>query len=827
MHHKIKIFSLKRMALPILAIAELAISLPVLAAPGDLLQTVNIPPDAQCRAGNGYPNGYGTSVAVVPGSVVGLNQIPILLVTSCYSANTSSLYFLNPNTNPATLVGTLNTNTTPPLGWGALAYRADKQDLIGCGNSADGTHGIYRISLDGTATFLFNGRQGGALCNGLAWDAADATIFQSRRSQAGTIAHFRENGVAALANTFRFPANCNTGGLAVGGSIGGGLYAACDAGISYYQLNKRNGVIDNTFTNNTIARENQQSEDLECDNVSFASTNRDVIWLKGAFSNQLLAFEIPYRTCGLGGRAPNVPTSCPDGNTTDTDGDAILDCWENNGIDFNADGNVDWWPENADPNRKDVYLEIDWMAQHQPHPRAVEMVINSFANAAVNNPVTPDNPDGARGINLHVETNEQAVQHNNELTFSGTTVSTPAGVPDFGEVKTANFGTAADRESNNYLNILNAKRMLFHYALFGHGLLGNNSVGSGEIWGNDLVVTHGGWTNVNGHDVGTTDQQAATLMHELGHNLGLDHGGGDDVNCKPNYLSVMSYSHQNNGSFNINVRPLDYSRVTLPTLFENNLNEPAGLGGNMGDQTAYGPPPLWQAFDNEPIDWNKDGDSFDVGVSANINNLGGICENNLNGERLVGYDDWENLRYNIRNVGSFADNAHLNVPAKELSFDDAVKASSDTDGDGLVDIRDNCPFNANGYQADRDGNGVGDVCQKNPRDALNNLVKTVRYANLPKKLRHALLDNLTVACDSQQKGQAIATLNQVQHFIQLVKANTAYKNSHGHKGYGYQHADKPISYGQSKKLMTAARQIAINIEEDPSAHSKPYHRRHY
>ena len=31
-------------------------------------------------------------------------------------------------------------------------------------------------------------------------------------------------------------------------------------------------------------------------------------------------------------------------------------------------------------------------------------------------------------------------------------------------------------------------------------------------------------------------------MHELGHNLGLRHGGGDDTRCKPNYLSIMSYA---------------------------------------------------------------------------------------------------------------------------------------------------------------------------------------------------------------------------------------------------------------------------------------------
>ena len=34
---------------------------------------------------------------------------------------------------------------------------------------------------------------------------------------------------------------------------------------------------------------------------------------------------------------------------------------------------------------------------------------------------------------------------------------------------------------------------------------------------------------------------AATFMHELGHTLGLRHGGCDDINNKPNYFSIMNY----------------------------------------------------------------------------------------------------------------------------------------------------------------------------------------------------------------------------------------------------------------------------------------------
>jgi len=37
-------------------------------------------------------------------------------------------------------------------------------------------------------------------------------------------------------------------------------------------------------------------------------------------------------------------------------------------------------------------------------------------------------------------------------------------------------------------------------------------------------------------------------------------------------------------------------------------------------------------------------------------------------------------------------------------------AAADTDGDGVIDIRDNCPQKSNANQSDVDGDGLGDVC---------------------------------------------------------------------------------------------------------------------
>jgi hypothetical protein len=538
------------------------------------------------------------------------------------------------------------------------------------------------------------------------------------------------------------------------------------------------------------------------------------MWVRDANNNQLLAYEIPYKTCGLGGRAPEPPTQCPDGSQADNDGDGLLDCWETNGIDFNRDGTTDLVLEGANTNRKDIYLELDWMAQHQPHGRAVEMVINSFADAAVNN------PDGRGGINLHVETDEQALAHNNSLAFRGSTNPAPAATPDFDEVKTASFGSAGQRAGNNYLQVLNAKHTVFHYGLFTHNLLGSNSSGSGEIGGDDFIVSHGGWAVVDGHDVGNTDQQAGSLMHELGHNLGLLHGGNDrDINCKPNYTSVMSYSYQNNGNFGNNFRPLDFSRLALRTLDENNLDERVGLGG-IGDPIFYGPPVFRSSYDNVPVDWNQDGDTDDFGVFADINNLGG---NNCDGQGtlLVGFDDWENLRYNQGNTGNTADNSRLdaNMPT-EFTLDEFLQTSIDTDGDGFVDLADNCPFTPNKYQKDSDGNSVGDKCQTNPKVALDKLAQDVKYSGIHWKLRHELLEKLKVCSHSENKGDAIATIRRVQEFLRFVQANTAPKTSYG---YGHHYGSKKISPKLAKKLLESARQIQINIEEAPEGHSKQHY----
>jgi hypothetical protein len=90
---------------------------------------------------------------------------------------------------------------------------------------------------------------------------------------------------------------------------------------------------------------------------------------------------------------------------------------------------------------------------------------------------------------------------------------------------------------------------------------------------------------------GTVAEQTGTLLHELGHSLGLTHGGKYyldpnnpslptyELNCKPNFLSVMNYMFQVRGFVD---GGFDYSSQTLPPLNESSpyLSESSGLGND-------------------------------------------------------------------------------------------------------------------------------------------------------------------------------------------------------------------------------------------------------
>ncbi len=206
------------------------------------------------------------------------------------------------------------------------------------------------------------------------------------------------------------------------------------------------------------------------------------------------------------------------------------------------------------------------------------------------------------------------------------------------------------------------KAFVYHYGPFVHDRLerpGSSGVSLGapamEFFVSLGANGYGLDPNTN-HPVGTENQQDGTFMHELGHNLGLLHGGNqvigtDDVNCKPNYLSVMNYLFQFKS--NVPSRPLDFSRSTLATLNENALNEPNGVSQSDPARlnTTYGPVrpavgsdrPVGPGLNSTgiPLDWNFNKRYNDLNVVSNVNSGLGGCDGI--GQTLNGFDDWENI----------------------------------------------------------------------------------------------------------------------------------------------------------------------------------------
>ena len=83
----------------------------------------------------------------------------------------------------------------------------------------------------------------------------------------------------------------------------------------------------------------------------------------------------------------------------DTDGDALPDSWEEDGIDVDGDGTpeLDLPAMGADPDHKDIFVEVDFTAGHRIDDANIDAVTTAFAAAPVGN------PDGEQGITLHVD----------------------------------------------------------------------------------------------------------------------------------------------------------------------------------------------------------------------------------------------------------------------------------------------------------------------------------------------------------------------------------------------------------------------------------------
>jgi hypothetical protein len=195
--------------------------------------------------------------------------------------------------------------------------------------------------------------------------------------------------------------------------------------------------------------------------------------------------------------------------------------------------------------------------------------------------------------------------------------------------------------------------------------------------------------------MGTIPVQIGTMAHELGHALSLTHGGTFylsanpanasvptyDLNCKPNFVSVMNYLFQVRGfadNDSISNYGFDYSAQSLPLLDETALDESAGIGpaqhltrwystpnaldvklqnqtgGRYATAHCDGTPQLpteppevrVDATPGGPLDWNNDlilPDSVTSALDINHNGIVGDAP-------FTGFNDWSAI--SLQQIGA-------------------------------------------------------------------------------------------------------------------------------------------------------------------------------
>jgi len=428
-----------------------------------------------------------------------------------------------------------------------------------------------------------------------------------------------------------------------------------------------------------------------------------------------------------------------DRTSDDTDNDGLYDYWEVIGLDRDNDGEIDLDLPGlgASPHHKDLFIECDWMEEgshsHKPHPWAIQTAINQFL---------------CYGIRLHVDVGSMgggnAIPH----------------LEDMGE---------DDVKLNHLLSTKlshcdHARFGIFRYVLFGHGW--------GQYFGTGNMTVRTDPPNGNEGYYDEPYFQAKQFIHEIGHSLGLGHGGqtratlteaytldqqcylfrndvprGINTNYKPNYLSMMNYLYsERNG-----LRALTSAGDTISfcgfseniykskNLNENHLNESAGFDYPLdwgmytwrraGDThhklngwfegtyfLVYNN--KWILADGSPIDWDLDGNDSETDVAAHLNLRYDTAystltfENDVDNFILKICSYWQD-RF-LANGDSRREYELKNEVCDGLDndFDGMIdEGFPDLDHDGVADFIDNALETYNPDQLDVNNNFIGDAAE--------------------------------------------------------------------------------------------------------------------
>jgi hypothetical protein len=322
----------------------------------------------------------------------------------------------------------------------------------------------------------------------------------------------------------------------------------------------------------------------------------------------------------------------------DSDGDGLTDNWEKNGADVDGDGviDIDLPGLGANPYHKDLFVEVDWMSGLQPDNSIWASIENTFATAPVLN------SDGTSGVVAHIDHGQAGAGGGGGTVISFSDATRYDNLSPFptGSTKTCtNFHTL---KSSNF----NAKRLkIYRYCIFVND--NGNSLGSSgqaeDIWANDFFVSLGSW----GTDGTRANFQVGTFLHELGHTLGLRHGGFEDDNSKDNYNSIMQYGNGwiTVGGMNDVASPSQIGGVDTDCNIDNVNNVYTYSQGMRRDLNENSLDETKGICDNIARDFNGDGHATGTSVSANL-------DTNASLTTIKDFADWANIQINFTKSGS-------------------------------------------------------------------------------------------------------------------------------------------------------------------------------